>query len=100
MPDARMRSNQAGVAAAARTGPGSAAQPPALTANALSHSVAAPRSSRLGVPVVITMWRTPSSSTAARATSASCAGVLCAIVRPAASDWPMAQNWHAVRRSA
>ena len=31
--------------------------------------------------------------TAARATSASCAGVLRSVVRPAANDWPMAQNW-------
>ncbi len=52
----------------------------------------------LGVPVVITMCFTPSSSTAARATSASCWGVLRAIVFPAASDWPIAQNWHVVAR--
>ena len=51
-----------------------------------------------GVPVVITMWLTPSSSTAALATSASCAGVLRSMVRPAASDWPMAQNWQVLVR--
>lgn len=54
--------------------------------------MAAPRSVALGVPVVMTMCFTPSSSTAARATSASCSGVLRATVRPAASDWPIAQN--------
>ena len=52
---------------------------------------------RGGVPVVITMCFTPSSSTAARATSASCSGVLRAMVRPAASDWPIAQNWQVLR---
>ncbi|MNN20245.1 hypothetical protein D3C81_1335170 [compost metagenome] len=42
--------------------------------------------------MVSTMCFTPSSSTAARATSASCCGVLCATVRPAASDCPIEQN--------
>ncbi len=51
-----------------------------------------------GVPVVITICLTPSSSTAAFATSASCAGVLRSMVRPAASDWPMAQNWQVLVR--
>ena len=72
----------------------------ALTAKALSHSTAAPRSVAFGVPVVITMCLTPSSSTAARATSASCSGVLWAMVRPAASDWPMEQNWQVLVRLA
>ncbi len=70
----------------------------ALMANALSHRILAPRSVLLGVPVVITMCFTPSSSTAARATSASCSGVLWAMVRPAASDWPMEQNLQVLRR--
>ncbi len=30
--------------------------------------------------------------------SASCSGVLCATVRPAASDWPMEQNWQVLAR--
>jgi hypothetical protein len=46
------------------------------------------------VPVVITIWRTPSSRTAARATSASCAGLFTAVVEPAASDASIAQNRH------
>ena len=70
----------------------------AFTAKALSLRIAAPRSLVAGVPVVITMCFTPSSSTAARATSASCSGVLRATVRPAASDWPMAQNWQVLVR--
>ncbi|MNS91252.1 hypothetical protein D3C72_1253330 [compost metagenome] len=61
-------------------------------AKALSQRMAAPRSGVGGVPVVSTICLTPSSSTAARATSASCSGVLRAIVRPAASDWPIEQN--------
>ena len=48
----------------------------AFTAAALSARIAAPRSAPGGVPVVITMCLTPSSSTAALATSASCAGRL------------------------
>ena len=44
----------------------------------------APRSGPAVVPVVITICRTPSSRTAASATSASWAGVLAAIVRPGA----------------
>ena len=70
----------------------------AFTAAALSASIDAPRSGDAGVPVVITMWVTPSSSTAAFATSASCSGVLRSMVRPAASDWPMAQNWQVLVR--
>ena len=70
----------------------------ALMARALSTRMRAPRSLPDGVPVVITMCFTPSSSTAALATSASCSGVFRAMVRPAASDWPMAQNWQAFAR--
>ena len=70
----------------------------AVTAAALSHRMRAPRSRRLGVPVVITMCLTPSSATAARATSASCAGVLWAMVRPSLSDCSMAQNWQETLR--
>ena len=44
----------------------------ALTPIALSHRILAPRSRPGGVPVVITICVTPSSSTAAFATSASC----------------------------
>ena len=69
-----------------------------LIPNALSQSTRAPRSVALGVPVVRTACLTPSSSTAARATSANCSGDLRAMVRPARSDWPMAQNWQVVAR--
>jgi hypothetical protein len=41
---------------------------------------------------------TPSSSKAAFATSPSCSGVLRSMVRPAASDWPIAQNWQVLVR--
>jgi len=44
------------------------------------------------VPVVITICRTPSSRTAASATSASCCGVFAATVEPARSDSSMVQN--------
>jgi hypothetical protein len=44
------------------------------------------------VPVVITIWRTPSSRTAASATSASWAGVLAAIVVPPRSDSSIVQK--------
>ncbi|MCY1550083.1 hypothetical protein D9M68_863020 [compost metagenome] len=71
----------------------------AVTAAAASQRMAAPRSRVCGVPVVITMCFTPSSSTAAFATSASCAGRLRAMVLPAASDWPIAQNWQEVAAS-
>ncbi len=97
MPDARMRSNQrseSGGSHCAWIGRST----DAFTAKALSQSTAAPRSVAFGVPVVITMCLTPSSSTAARATSASCSGDLCATVRPAASDWPIAQNWQVLAR--
>ncbi len=42
--------------------------------------------------MVITIWATPSSRTAASATSASWAGVFTAVVEPAAKDASMAQN--------
>ena len=44
------------------------------------------------VPVVITICVTPSSRTAASATSASCAGVFAATVAPLRSDSSMEQN--------
>ena len=91
MPLAFMRANQrssSGGSHCAWIGRSTAA----LIANALSHRICAPRSAVGGVPVVSTICLTPSSNTAARATSASCSGVLRAIVRPAASDWPIAQN--------
>ena len=69
-----------------------------LIAAAAAASTSAPRSSVGGVPVVSTTLRTPSSCCAAAATSASCAGVLRGIVRPARKDSPMAQNWHRVAR--
>jgi hypothetical protein len=46
------------------------------------------------VPVVITICRTPSSRTAASATSASWAGVLAAIVAPDRNDSSIVQNRH------
>ncbi|HEX9540710.1 MAG TPA: hypothetical protein VGA04_21300 [Streptosporangiaceae bacterium] len=46
------------------------------------------------MPVVITIWVTPSSPTAASATSASCAGVFAAMVAPSRSDSSMVQNRH------
>ena len=61
-----------------------------------SESTAAPRSSVGGVPVVMTTLAIPSSRCAAAATYASCFGVFLAIVRPALSDSPIAQNWHFV----
>ncbi|GJD76778.1 hypothetical protein CFIICLFH_5037 [Methylobacterium goesingense] len=99
MPDAFMRSNQrssSGGSHCAWIGRSTAA----FTAKALSHRMEAPRSVAFGVPVVITMCLTPSSSTAARATSASCSGVFRATVRPAARDWPMEQNWQVLVRLA
>ena len=96
MPDAFMRSNQRSSSGGSHW-PWIGRSTAAFIAKALSQSTAAPRSVALGVPVVITMCLTPSSSTAARATSASCSGVLWAMVRPAASDWPIAQNWQVLR---
>ena len=52
----------------------------------------APRSGPLEVPVVITIWRTPSSRHAASATSASCSGRLTWGVAPALSDSSIVQN--------
>ncbi|OLT01267.1 hypothetical protein BJF90_32785 [Pseudonocardia sp. CNS-004] len=52
------------------------------------------RSRPFVVPVVMTICRTPSSRTAASATSASCAGLFTAVVEPAASDASIAQNRH------
>ena len=97
MPAANMRWNQRSSSGGSHW-PCSGRFTAALIANALSVSTAAPRSVALGVPVVITMCLTPSSSTAARATSASCSGVLCAMVRPAARLWPIAQNLQVLRR--
>ena len=97
MPASRMRTNQRSVSGGSHCawiGKSTAAR----TASALSTSTWAPRSGVAGVPVVITMCLTPSSRTAANATSANWAGALWAMVRPAASDWPMAQNWQALVR--
>ena len=71
----------------------------AFTAAAVSAISRAPRSSLLGVPVVITSWLMPSSRTAASATSATCSGVLRTRVRPSSSDCSMAQNWQDWLRS-
>jgi hypothetical protein len=57
----------------------------------------APRSSRLGVPVVRVTSLAPSSRAAASATSASSAGVLVGTVRPEARLVPIAQKWHCSR---
>ncbi len=97
MPASFMRANQASSSGGSHW-PWIGSATAAFTAAALSARIAAPRSRPGGVPVVITMWETPSSSTAALATSASCAGVLRSMVRPAASDWPMAQNWQVLVR--
>ena len=91
MPASRMRSNQASSSGGSHC-PWIGRSTAFFIARALSARIAAPRSRPGGVPVVMTMCFTPSSSTAALATSASCAGVLRSIVRPAASDCPMAQN--------
>ncbi len=72
----------------------------AFTAAAHAARCAAPRSADAGVPVVSTSCSTPSSRTAASATSASCAGVLRASVRPSFNDVPIAQNWQARAASA
>jgi hypothetical protein len=56
----------------------------------------APRSGAAEVPVVITIWRTPSSRTAASATAARSSGALTRVVAPAASDASMAQKRHRV----
>ena len=56
----------------------------ALTASTQRARCLAPRSGPLDVPVVITIWRTPSRRTAAAATSASCSGRLTWVVAPAA----------------
>ena len=61
-------------------------------AHATATRFRAPRSGPVVVPVVMTICLTPSSRTAASATSASCAGVLAATVAPERSDSSMVQK--------
>lgn len=68
--------------------PGTAAR----TARSERTRLRAPRSWPVVVPVVITICRTPSSRTAASATSASCAGLFAATVAAERSDSSMVQK--------
>ena len=64
----------------------------ALTARTQRARCLAPRSGPLEVPVVITICATPSSRTAAAATSASCSGNFTCVVAPARSDSSIVQK--------
>ena len=75
MPASRIRRNQMSSSGGSHC-PWIGRSTAALTPSALSHRILAPRSLPGGVPVVITIWVTPSSSTAALATSPSCCGRL------------------------